>query len=87
MFDQITEGCRGESDSEGEDANLNKYRARMEVLNSDLHEIFDGEDGGEGEGEVESSNIITEQPKLGKMKYSGQNLDLLTHNHTPYIYD
>ena len=68
MFDLITEDARGESDSEGEDANLTKYRARMEVLNSDLHEIFDGEDGGEGEGEVESSNIITEPPKTGKIK-------------------
>ena len=87
MFDLITEDARGESDSEGEDANLTKYRARMEVLNSDLHEIFDGEDGGEGEGEVESSNIITVEPKSGKMKYSGQNLDLLTPNSTPYIYD
>ena len=59
MFDLITEDARGESDSEGEDA-VNKYRTRMDVLNSDLHEIFDCEDGGEGEGEVESVSISGE---------------------------
>jgi|LauGreDrversion4_2_1035121.scaffolds.fasta_scaffold911404_1 hypothetical protein len=50
MFDLITEDARGESDSEGEDA-----RRTMDVLNSDLHEIYDGE----GEDCGEASNIIT----------------------------
>jgi len=75
MFDQLTEDndARGESDSDvdqGESPthNLAKYRHKIEVLNSDLHElIFDGEDDGEdGDGG-------TDQPaKKHKVKKSAK---------------
>jgi hypothetical protein len=61
--------ARGESsDGEGDSQNLHKFRARIDVLNSDLHEIFDGEDQGEGEGEVEGIDI-TDQTKDVKLKF------------------
>ena len=56
MFDQLTEelDARGESSNDGEGdstCNLKKLRNKMEILNSDLHEIYEGEDACEGEGD------------------------------------
>lgn len=67
MFDQLTEDnydARGESSDEVEDANthnLEKYRKKIEVLNKDLHVIYDGEADSE-EDESSDSEKIRIQP-------------------------
>jgi len=91
MFDLMTEGRPEDSDDgEGDSNKLHDIREKVNVLNSDLHEIIDlGEDCvGEGEGEIEGISINEETTHLrlkrkttrwGKL----QNLDLIPNT---YIY-
>jgi hypothetical protein len=91
MFDLMTDGRGEESDDgEGDSNKLHDIREKVNVLNSDLQELFDlGEDCvGEGEGEIEGISINEEtthlrlkrkQTKWGKL----QNLDLIPNT---YIY-
>ena len=60
------------SDSEGDSSNLQRLRNRLDVLNSNLHEIFEGED--QGEGEVKGIDIADQTQDL-KLK--------LKKNHKP----
>lgn len=63
MFDQFTEEIGrgeesddGEGEGEGDSNKLHDYREKVNVLNSDLHEIIDHGEG-EGEGEYEGISI------------------------------
>lgn len=58
MFDLMTEG-RGEDsgDGEGDSNKLHDYREKLNVLNSDLHEIIEPEEDAMGEGEDEYEGI------------------------------
>ena len=87
----MTEG-RGEDsgDGEGDSNKLHDYREKLNVLNSDLHEIIEPEEDAMGEGEDEyegiSINEETVQLKLKRKKKTWvklQNLDLIPNT---YIY-
>ena len=79
MFDQFTEEIgRGEEsdDGEGDSNKLHDYREKVNVLNSDLHEIIDHGEG-EGEGEYEGISINEDTTMLGmKRKHVKQPIRL-----------
>ena len=83
MFDLVTEEMIGWGEDD-ENQGDNKMQEDKHALNSDLQEIFDGEDECEGCGEGVNGNQeatvkLKNKPKWGKL----QNLDLIPNT---YIY-